>query len=119
MDGTMSTKQEQSSKVEGSGRKRGTPNKTTKLMKESILLAAERSGQAMVEKLYGQSEEEADQRFVEQARKDGMTAYLQIMAEAQPTAFMSLMGKVLPLQVKADIDGEIDHVVRVEWQPPH
>jgi len=29
------------------------------------------------------------------------------------------MGKVLPLQVKADIEGEVDHVVRVEWQPPH
>jgi len=115
----MGTDVEQSSKVEGSGRKKGTPNKTTKLMKESILLAAERSGQAMVEKLYGKSEEEADQRFVEQARKDGMTAYLQIMAEAQPTAFMALMGKVLPLQVKAEVEGEVGHVVRVEWQPPH
>ena len=115
----MSTKQEHSSKVEGSGRKKGTPNKTTKLMKESITLAAERAGLAMVEKRYGESKEETDKRFIEEAKKDGMTAYLQLMAEVQPTAFMSLMGKVLPLQVKADIDGEIDHVVRVEWQPPH
>ncbi len=40
-------------------------------------------------------------------------------AEKNPTAFINLMGKVLPLQVKADIEGEVDHVVRVEWQPPH
>jgi len=115
----MSTKQEHSSKVEGSGRKKGTPNKTTKLMKESIILAAERAGEAMVTKIYGDSKDEVDQRFVEQTKKDGMTGYLQMMAEKQPVAFMGLMGKVLPLQVNADIDGEIEHVVRVEWQPPH
>ena len=112
----MSTKQEHSSKVQGSGRKKGTPNKTSKLMKESIILAAERSGQAMVEKLYGKSQDEADQRFVEQAKKDGMTAYLQIMAEAQPTAFMSLMGKVLPMQVNAEVEGEVQHVVELVWK---
>jgi len=112
----MSTKQEHSSKVQGSGRKKGTPNKTSKLMKESIILAAERSGQAMVEKLYGKSQDEADQRFVEQAKKDGMTAYLQIMAEAQPTAFMSLMGKVLPMQVNAEVEGEVQHVVSLKWR---
>ena len=112
----MSTNQEQTSKVEGSGRQKGTPNKMSKLMKESIILAAERQGEMMVKKIYGDSEDEADQRFVEEAKKDGMTAYLQLQAEKNPTAFMTLMGKVLPMQVNAEVAGDVVHVVKLKWQ---
>ena len=112
----MSTNQEQTSKVEGSGRQKGTPNKMSKLMKESIILAEERQGEMMVQKIYGDSKDEADQRFVEEAKKDGMTAYLQLQAEKNPTAFMTLMGKVLPMQVNAEVAGDVVHVVKLKWQ---
>ena len=112
----MGTETEQTSKVEGSGRQKGTPNKMSKLMKESIILAAERQGEMMVQKIYGDSKDEADQRFVEEAKKDGMTAYLQLQAEKNPTAFMTLMGKVLPMQVNAEVAGDVVHVVKLKWQ---
>jgi len=113
MDGTMSTKQERRSKVEGSGRKAGTPNKTSGLVKNSILRAAELAGQDLVDEMYGERAEHADPRFVEEARKDGMTAYLRIQAKANPQSFMTLMGKVLPMQVNAEIAGA--KKVIVEW----
>jgi len=62
------------------GRKKGVPNKRTALLRDSILLAAEAAGDGK-----------------------GMVGYLTMQAKANPTAFMGLMGKVLPLQVIADV----------------
>ena len=70
----------------------------------------------MVEELYGENADNADPRFVEQARKDGMTAYLRIQAKANPQSFMTLMGKVLPMQVNAEVAGDVVHVVKLKWQ---
>jgi hypothetical protein len=62
------------------GRRKGIPNKTTALLKDAILQAAELAGD-----------------------KGGMVNYLLRQAHENPIAFMGLMGKVLPLQVVADI----------------
>jgi hypothetical protein len=115
MDGTMSTKQEQRTKIEGSGRKKGTTNKVPRLLKDAILDAAHRAGQHIVDERYA-GRKDVDPRFIEAAKKEGMTEYLQFQAEQNPTAFMSLMGKVLPMQVKAEIEGEVQHVVRLKWR---
>lgn len=56
----------------GKGRVKGTPNKTTKLIKEMITQALD---------------------------KAGGVEYLQRQADENPTAFMTLVGKVLPLQI--------------------
>ncbi len=57
------------------GRQKGTPNKTTALLKDAILRAAEAAG-------------------------DGdMDAYLEKQARENPAPFMALLGKVLPMQV--------------------
>lgn len=64
----------------GKGRKKGVPNKTTKTLKDMILGALSKVG--------GQE-------------------YLQKQAEANPTAFMTLIGKVLPTEVNANVDGQI------------
>jgi hypothetical protein len=71
------------SKVEGKrqktgGRQKGTPNKTTAELKDMVLKALENKGGV---------------------------AYLERCAEDSPNAFLSLLGKVLPLQVK----GELEH----------
>lgn len=58
------------------GRQKGTPNKTTALLKDAILEAAELAG-----------------------GKDGLVGYLKIQATANPGPFMSLLGKVLPQQL--------------------
>jgi len=60
------------------GRVAGTPNKNTGLLKDMILKALDNVG--------------------------GIE-YLQAQAEANPTAFMTLVGKVLPLQLTGG-DGE-------------
>ena len=70
------------------GRQKGTPNKTTALLKDAILKAAEDAG-----------------------GEGGMVGYLTLQAHENPSAFMSLIGKVLPLQVNASHEGSISIVV--------
>lgn len=71
-------------KREGAGRKAGTPNKLTTEVKEMILAALDRAG--------------------------GIE-YLTTQAHENPNAFLSLIGKVLPLQVKADVKGNVEIAV--------
>lgn len=61
----------------GIGKKRGTPNKVTKEVKDMILAALHNVG--------GQ-------------------AYLEKQAIENPVAFLSLLGKIIPRDIKADVD---------------
>lgn len=73
------------------GRKKGTPNKTTALLKDAILIAARRAGGA---------EDDKDD--------EGLISYLSTQAKDNPTGFMPLLGKVLPMQVSGSgDDGEL------------
>ena len=65
------------------GRKKGTPNKVTAALKDMILTA------------------------LDQAHPEGGIGYLKSQAVANPTAFMSLVGKVLPLDVNANLNAVI------------
>jgi hypothetical protein len=70
----------------GRGRPKGSPNKTTAAVKDMILQALTNKGGA---------------------------DYLERQADENPAAFMTLVGKVLPLQVTGDPDGApIVHEVR-------
>ena len=72
----------------GKGRKKGVPNKSTQLLKDAILKAAENAGNK-----HG---------------KDGLVSYLEHQAEENPGPFLSLLGKVLPHQIEGTGDkGEI------------
>lgn len=62
------------------GRKRGTPNKLTAELKDIIL-------QSLAEV--------------------GGVKYLITQAGAEPKSYMLLLGRVLPLQVKGDINGKL------------
>lgn len=64
----------------GPGRPKGVPNKTTTAIKEMILEAL--------------------------ANKGGVQ-YLEEQAGSNPTAFLTLVGKVLPLQVTGDQDNPV------------
>lgn len=70
------------------GRKKGTPNKTTALLKEAIVAAAEKAG--------------ADMKG-----KDGLTGYCYFLATKEPKAFSTLLGKVLPMQLAGDADSPV------------
>ncbi|AGG91237.1 MULTISPECIES: hypothetical protein [unclassified Sulfitobacter] len=65
------------------GRKKGTPNKVTALLRDDILQAASN------------------------AHPGGRLGYLTEQAQENPTAFMTLLGKVLPTEVKVDADQPI------------
>ncbi|MGI4847244.1 MAG: hypothetical protein ACRYGK_03775 [Janthinobacterium lividum] len=64
----------------GMGRPKGTPNKSTRLVKEMLLAALD---------------------------KAGGVAYLLAQAKAEPKAFLILVGKLLPLQVTGLNDAPI------------
>lgn len=70
----------------GKGRKKGVPNKTTALLKDAILKAAEAAGNKV--------------------GNDGIVSYLTAQAEENPGPFMTLLGKVLPMQVSVDTPAE-------------
>ena len=72
------------------GRQKGTPNKTTGLLKDAILKAAELAGGEPGKNTPG-----------------GIVAYLTQQAKANPTAFMSLLGRVLPMQLSGDGGGPV------------
>lgn len=67
----------------GAGRPKGSVNKTTAAVKDMIIQA------------------------LSDAHKDGGAAYLRQQAKDNPTAFMTLVGKVLPLQLTGAEGGPI------------
>ena len=66
------------------GRQKGTPNRVTRTLKEAILLALEEAG-----------------------GDGGAVAYLRSQANLSPAAFMGLIGKILPLTIKEQIEGHL------------
>lgn len=78
----------------GMGRPKGALNKTTTALKEAILKAAEEAG-------------------------DGdIVVYLTTQARENPTAFMSLLGKVLPMTVAGDPESPLHTITRIELVAP-
>lgn len=69
----------------GKGRIKGVPNKATKALKDMILGALDDAG--------GQD-------------------YLRQQSIENPTAFMTLIGKVLPMSINADVKGEMGVTIR-------
>ncbi len=81
----------------GPGRPLGSVNKTTALLKDAILQAAQAAG--------GGDE-------------DGIATYLTQQARDNPGPFMSLLGKVLPMQITGINGGPLETVTRVEIVSP-
>lgn len=70
------------------GRTKGVPNKTTALLKDAILRAAENAGGT-----------------------EGLIGYLEIQAKLNPGPFMALLGKVLPMQLTGNGNDNIKIVI--------
>lgn len=77
----------------GPGRPKGAPNKTTALLKDAILKAAQTAGGG---------------------GDDGIANYLADRAIDTPGPFLALLGKVLPMQVTGDEDNPVRHIVKIE-----
>src|SRR5262245_22041782 len=68
------------------GRKPGTPERHTRLLREAFILAAEAAGGGP---------------------PDGLVKYLTAQAHAHPVAFLAALGKVMPLQVQGKSQGNV------------
>lgn len=77
----------------GMGRKAGSVNKTTKLAKEAIALAAEGLG--------------GTQRLIDWAKEDPLN---------ERAFWTSIYTKLLPLQVQAELNGKLDHSLVVTFR---
>jgi hypothetical protein len=77
----------------GAGRPKGAANKTTALLKEAIIRAAEATGEDM-------------------QGKGKLTGYCKFLAKTEPKAFAQLLGKVLPMQITGDGGGALQVVVK-------
>lgn len=71
------------------GRQRGTPNKFNAGIREMVVQALDEAGGV---------------------------SYLKAQSELNPVAFLGLVGKVLPLQIKSDVD--VNGKLVIEWQKP-
>lgn len=74
----------------GKGRPKGSQNKATAALKDMILTA------------------------LDTAHPEGAVAYLKEQASENPVAFMTLVGKVLPLQVNGAGEGG-EHIHAIKW----
>lgn len=77
--------------IKTGGRQKGTPNKHTALLKDAILQAAENAGSEI--------------------GPEGLVSYLQHQAKENPGPFLSLLGKVLPMQITGAAGGPIRFAV--------
>jgi hypothetical protein len=77
------------------GRKKGTPNKISSALKDAILQAAENAG-----------------------GEDGIVGYLVVQALNNPSAFMSLLGKVLPMTIADTVQNEEIKFIKMQFVWP-
>jgi hypothetical protein len=87
------------------GRKSGSVNKTTRLLKEAVLRAAELEGDQDLRRT-SRYAHESDEEIV---RRGGLVGYLRWLARDFPIAFASLLGRVLPMQMRVDSRSEITY----------
>lgn len=82
----------------GPGRPKGVPNKNTALLKDAIIEAATKAGNKV--------------------GKEGLVSYLELQAVENPGPFLTLLGKVLPMQVEGTgKDGAITVVLQNQLVP--
>lgn len=74
----------------GPGRPKGCANKVTYAVKEMVIQA------------------------LNKAHRNGGIAYLTEQAKANPAAFLTLVGKVIPLQMAGDPDNPLTVTTRIE-----
>lgn len=83
----------------GIGRKKGIPNKSTTLLKDCILKAAELAGDTLP------------------GPDHGLVKYLRAQAFENPGPFMTILGKVIPLQIVGDDGGPLTFTVTNVYEP--
>ncbi len=84
------------------GRKKGTLNKNTTLLKDAVLRAAEVRGQ----------------KISTNKKYTGLVSYLDWLSWEHPAVFGSLLSKVLPLQIAGSTDGDEGINIQINFTEP-
>lgn len=85
----------------GPGRPKGAQNKTTAVLKEAILQAAEEVGEVIVD-----VDKKTGTRTFKNG-KGGLLGYLRHVARNDLKSFSGLLGKVLPMQITGEGGGPV------------
>lgn len=80
----------------GKGRKKGVPERNTRVLRDALILAAEAAGGG---------------------NADGLVTYLTTVATDHPVAFINTLGKVLPLEIKTNGAAHITIEVVRRFEP--
>ena len=88
-------KQRENKPPKSPGRPKGSLNKTTALLKDAILMAAENAGNKI--------------------GSEGLVSYLEHQAVENPAPFIGLLGKVLPMQVTGENGGPVSAKVTLSF----
>jgi hypothetical protein len=80
----------------GHGRKKGVPERNTRILRDALILAAEIAGGG---------------------NKDGLVTYLSRVAVSHPASFVNVLGKVLPLEIKTNGASHITIEVVRRFEP--
>ena len=75
------------------GRQKGTPNQTTRELKEALFLAAEKS---------------------KHSKGEGLVGYLTYLANERQETYAKLLGRMIPLQAKIDGDANVNHIIKAK-----
>ena len=78
------------------GSRKGVPNKTTRILKDALILAAEACGD-----LSGIYREDLSEMGIEHGEQ-GLVGYLKWVAKVHPKSFISILAKLLPIQHRVD-----------------
>jgi hypothetical protein len=73
------------------GRQKGTPNQTTRELKEALFLAAEKS---------------------KHSRGEGLVGYLTAVANTRMDLYCAMLGRMIPLQAKVEAESAVHHIVQ-------
>lgn len=90
----------------GQGRPPGTVNRTTKQLKDAIILgacmaAARVNYKAVRSDPNASAEEKAEAKAIMDAKAGTLEDYCAWLAEHHPASFAALLGRVLPIQIKS------------------
>jgi hypothetical protein len=75
------------------GRQKGTPNQTTRELKEALFLAAEAS---------------------RHSDGKGLVGYLTHLADNEKALYVRMLARMIPLQAKIDGDANVNHIIKAK-----